>query len=68
LIDLHTHGAGFWDSVGFNAGPADQAWYYRSLADVFTRRFADDERLSVLATEVGRSVDEIARIALAVSG
>ncbi len=64
LTDLRTYGAGFWESIGFNAGPADQVWYYRSLSDVFTRRFAGDEHLSVMARELARCVEEIEQIAV----
>jgi (p)ppGpp synthase/HD superfamily hydrolase len=34
--DVERHGPAYLDR--FNAGPADQLWYYRSLADVFERR------------------------------
>ncbi len=63
LTDLRTHGAGFWSSMGFNAGASDQVWYYQTLVDIFTRRFAADERLTVLARELRICVDEIVQIA-----
>ena len=65
LTDLRTYGAGFWASTGFNAGASDQVWYYRTLADTFTRRFANDERLSILARELCTCVAEIEQIAAA---
>ena len=40
VADLREYGPSFWER--FNAGPADQRWYYATLLEVFRRRFADD--------------------------
>lgn len=59
VIDLREKGVGFWDEVGFNAGPAEQAWYYESLREIFTERFSELPRLVPLANEFSRAVAEI---------
>lgn len=38
LTDLRDHGAGMWREKGFNAGAADQKWYYVELARVLAER------------------------------
>jgi (p)ppGpp synthase/HD superfamily hydrolase len=53
LIDLREHGETMWRR--FHAGPAQQLWYYRSLADVFSRRLPGQQ-----SDELVRTVDAIA--------
>ena len=38
LTDLRDHGAGMWHKKGFNAGAADQRWYYIELARILAER------------------------------
>jgi (p)ppGpp synthase/HD superfamily hydrolase len=38
LTDLRDHGAGMWHKKGFNAGAADQRWYYVELARILAER------------------------------
>jgi (p)ppGpp synthase/HD superfamily hydrolase len=54
LSDLRAHGAGMWEEKGFNAGPADQRWYYAELADVLGARHP-----SVVTDELRHVVDEL---------
>jgi (p)ppGpp synthase/HD superfamily hydrolase len=42
VTDLRSLGTAVWDR--FNAGGADQLWYYGELAAVFGQRWCDDER------------------------
>jgi hypothetical protein len=44
----------------FNAGPAEQAWYYRSLLDIFEERLPGSRHLAefrLLIDRIGRDVD-----------
>lgn len=52
LTDLRTNGDDFWSR--FNASREDQLWYYRSLADLFARRFS-----SPLSEELQQRVKEL---------
>jgi len=52
LTDLREHGPAVWDR--FNAGVADQRWYYTEVARVLRERHD-----SVLTRELGRVVDEL---------
>jgi (p)ppGpp synthase/HD superfamily hydrolase len=47
LVDLGTDGEGVWDR--FNAGPADQAWYYGQLLSAYQRRLPTSRNLPELA-------------------
>lgn len=53
LRDLRVSGPSMWDR--FSAGPADQLWYHRAVADVLTRRLGGS-----LADELRRAVDALA--------
>jgi (p)ppGpp synthase/HD superfamily hydrolase len=53
LSDLREHGSDVWKR--FNAGGADQAWYYRELKRVLEERHGD----SVVTRELGRVVDDL---------
>jgi (p)ppGpp synthase/HD superfamily hydrolase len=62
VLDLRTHGEKVWER--FNAGPEDQLWYYRSLADGFAARRSDlGAPAQPAADELARVVDEMARLA-----
>ncbi len=52
LTDLRRNGDEFWNR--FNAGRKEQLWYYRSLAEVFTRRLP-----GALSSELQRGVDDL---------
>lgn len=56
LADVRAHGPGVWDK--FNAGVTDQLWYYRSLTDIFLRRYPRP-----ITHELANVVGEIAQIA-----
>ncbi len=58
LTDLRTHGDDIWKR--FNAGREEQLWYYRSLAEVFTRRLP-----SPLSGELQRGVHDLVEEATA---
>jgi (p)ppGpp synthase/HD superfamily hydrolase len=63
LLDLRTHGDDLW--ARFKAGEGDSVrWYYRGLHEAFARR-ADDlgDRARPGLEELGRTVDEIDRVA-----
>ena len=47
-VDLRGEGEAFWDR--FNAGRADQAWYYRRLLDLFERRLSASRNLPEFAS------------------
>lgn len=53
LRDLRVHGPAVWER--FNAGPAQQLWYYRSVAEIVSLRIpgALAERLSLAVAELG---------------
>lgn len=72
VIELHEKGPDFWVGAGgvarFNAGPAEQVWYYRRLARVFSERLGDDTILAPLARELERVVDTIERLAAGATG
>ncbi len=51
-----TTGGDFWSR--FNAGPADQAWYYDELAKVFSQR-----RPGTASAELRRTVDRLCELA-----
>jgi ribosomal protein S18 acetylase RimI-like enzyme len=53
VADLRVSAGSFWER--FNAGPADQLWYYGSLVDVFRRRAASER----LVPEMDRLVSEL---------
>lgn len=54
LYDAPRHGPDFFDR--FHATPAETAWYYRSLADVFARRLSPGTPGGRMAAELGRLV------------
>jgi (p)ppGpp synthase/HD superfamily hydrolase len=56
-LDLDEQGPSVWSR--FNAGPADQLWYYRNLIQVFDRR-VQDPLPRRLVHELRREVDEVA--------
>ena len=58
LRDLHRHGPEVWDR--FNAGRADQLWYYRGCLDALADG-ETSEGLAQLRAELGRRVAEIER-------
>jgi len=51
LVDVGVAGEGVWDR--FNAGQADQEWYYRQLLATFQRRIPDSRNLPELARVLG---------------
>lgn len=53
LADLRATGPSVW--ARFNAGPGDQLWYHRSVADVVSRRLGGP-----LADALAAAVDELA--------
>ncbi len=57
VADLREYGLSFWE--GFNAGPADQRWYYATLLEVFRRRFADDPARHRLLAELDWTITEL---------
>lgn len=57
VFDLRTEGEALWSRFSSPNGGADQLWYYRSLADAFTRR-----RPGALAEELDRTVTEMERL------
>ena len=62
VADLREHGVAFFDGATgamFNAGPAEQVWYYQSLLWVFRRRFADDPSRLRLLGELERTITEL---------
>lgn len=48
-----------YKSPPFNAGPADQKWYYSQLVDVFRDKFADDSDAAPLVRRLQSAVHEI---------
>ena len=67
VIELYEKGPAFWVGTNgvarFNAGPAEQVWYCRQLAEVFSTRLGDDDVLAPLASELVRVVNAIERLA-----
>ena len=55
VVDLRTHGPAMFDR--FNAGRAGTLWYYRALADVFTRRLP-----GALSRELDLAIIEMERL------
>ena len=55
LTDMREHGPGMFSERGFNAGAAEQAWYYEGLRDALTEHHPD----SALTHELRRVVDEL---------
>jgi hypothetical protein len=55
VTDLDALGPGVWDR--FHAGPAEQAWYYRSLLAIFEERLPGSRHLP----EFRELVDRIER-------
>ncbi|HTI30390.1 MAG TPA: HD domain-containing protein [Methylomirabilota bacterium] len=51
LIDLDTEGEGVWSR--FNAGRAEQAWYYGELLGIFERRVPASRNLPELRRVIG---------------
>lgn len=58
--DLEAHGAPTWQR--FNAGPAEQLWYYQSLLAVFRNRLAGTDRRG-LVHELADQVAHVERLA-----
>jgi len=58
LGDLRLHGDALWQRFSTRSGP-DQVWYYRSVADVFSRRLPGP-----LADELQRVVGMMAELEL----
>lgn len=58
LTDLREQGQQLW--TRFSADRQDQLWYYRSLAEVFTRRLPTPQ-----SQELARTVEAIAQVAAA---
>jgi (p)ppGpp synthase/HD superfamily hydrolase len=56
LADYRRDGAGVWDRFN-EKDPTQHLWYYRSLAEIFCDRLD-----SPLTEELGRTVDELARL------
>jgi len=54
LSDLREHGPGMWEAKGFNAGAAEQRWYYEQLAAILCAKHD-----SVVTRELRRVVDEL---------
>ena len=71
-IELYEKGPDFWlgtnGAAGFNAGPAEQVWYDKQLAGVFSERLGQDAVLAPLTRELGRVVDTIERLAAGATG
>jgi (p)ppGpp synthase/HD superfamily hydrolase len=57
LLDLKHRGQDAWEP--FNAGPAEQLWYYGALVDVFRARLRERHRHTA---ELKRTVEEIAAL------
>jgi (p)ppGpp synthase/HD superfamily hydrolase len=55
LTDLREHGPGMFSERGFNAGAAEQAWYYAGLRDALCQHHPD----SALTHELERVVNEL---------
>lgn len=63
LLDFRTHGDALWTRFNFREGHAVR-WYYRSLYEAFAaRRDALGERAVPMLEELGRTIDEIDRLA-----
>src|SRR3954447_20495236 len=63
LLDFRTHGEPFWDRFRAGGGPAVR-WYYRELYRAFdARRDALGPGATPALEELGRTIDEIDRLA-----
>jgi GTP pyrophosphokinase len=60
LTDLRDHGPSMWHDKGFNAGAADQRWYYVELARVLAQRHpgATTRELERVVAELVAEIDQ----------
>jgi GTP pyrophosphokinase len=60
LTDLRDHGPSMWHDKGFNAGAADQRWYYVELARILAQRHpgATTRELERVVAELVAEIDQ----------